>query len=131
MNNISNTSNKFRGEILTKIYKVWLTRKFLPIFIAEIVTLSAVIYGLVRLVFFKKVIENAMRMDVVSASGVFKYLALAFARTPMLTKTLIVALVVLLALLVRLITQGILRWILVRKNYFGKSDRSSASGNNL
>ncbi len=116
------TSNRFRGEILTKIYKVWLTRKFLPIFIAEIIILSAVIYGLARLVFFKKVIENAMRMEIVNASGIFKYLALAFARTPMLTKTLIVALVILLALLVRLITQGILRWILVRKNYFGKPD---------
>lgn len=116
-----NQGTKFKGEILSKVYRVWFLRKFLPVFFAEIFVLSLVLYQFTRVIFIQKVLENIIKTAFQSPTGAFFFLWSAFGKTHTSTKILSVALIVLLALLLRLITQGILRWILIRKNYFGKA----------
>ena len=113
-------TTKFRGKILNKVYRVWLVRKFLPIFLIEIIVFSIIIYKFSRLVFVEKVLENFFRIFFQNPSGGLTFLSTAFSQTTTLTKLLTVAVVILVALLLRMLTQGFLRLILVRKNYFGK-----------
>ena len=48
--------SKFRGEVLNKIYRVWLFRKLLPVLAAEILVLSAALYFLCRSIFIPPLI---------------------------------------------------------------------------
>lgn len=116
----NNSKSHFRGEILNRIYRVWLFRKFLPVFVMELVLISAVLYELGRSVFVERIMTNALQVLFLHPTGVFNFIAVAFIHTPILVKILSLAILLLLALIVRLITQGILRFILVRKGYFSK-----------
>ena len=118
---MENLDTKFRGQVLNKVYRVWLLRKFLPIFLIEIVILSAALYQFSRLVFIEKVLGNFFRIFFQDPSGSLVFVFSSFGKTPTVTKVLTVAVVILAALLLRMLTQGVLRLILVRKNYFGKA----------
>ena len=115
-------NNKFQGQVLNRVYKVWLFRKFLPVLLGEIIIFSVAIYWFTRTVFVRQVLENALNIPLRNPTGIITYFIMAFTKTHTSTKILTVLIVILVALLVRLITQGILRLILVRKNYFGKTD---------
>lgn len=117
---MTNPNINFRGQVLNRVYRVWLSRKFLPVFLSEVIILSVVLYKLSRLVFVEKFLENFFRILFQNPYGSLTFLYSAFGRTATTTKILTAVLVILLALLLRGITQGILRFILVRKNYFGK-----------
>ena len=110
--------SRFRGETLNKIYRIWLFRKLAPVLVLEIIALSLLLYGLAKFVFVERVIENASRIFFQHPSGIVFFGIAAFFHAPIATKLITVALVVLVALLVRLVTQGILRFILVKENYF-------------
>lgn len=114
------TSPRFKGEILKQIYRVWLWRKFLPILLIEVGVLSFIIYELAQAVFLQRVIENAMNVFFQNPPRIFSFFISAFVGTGFATKVLIIAIIVALALVIRHITQGILRFILVRENYFSK-----------
>lgn len=122
MMNITTTTN-FRGKILNKVYRVWLVRKFLPVFLIEIIVLSVVIFQFSRLVFVEKVMENFFRILFQKPSGSLTFLSTAFSQSSSLTKVTMIAVIILVALLLRMLTQGFLRLILVRKNYFGKIEQ--------
>lgn len=115
-----NASARFRGEVLNKIYRVWLFRKFFPVLVIEIAVFSLVFYELARAIFFQRVLENAMNVFFQNPSHVFSFFLWAFADARFATKVLVVGVVIALALIIRQITQGILRFILVRQNYFSK-----------
>lgn len=123
MNNIEelNQTSRLRGRLLSKIYKVWLVRRFLPVLVIEVVILSAVVYEISRVVFIRRVLENALNIPLRNPGGFISFFISAFAATHTSTKILTVLLIILVALLIRLITQGLLRLILVKKNYFGRS----------
>lgn len=116
-----NQNNQFRGEILNRIYRVWLFRKFLPILVIEVLALSLALYWFVGAVFVERVFENAIRVFFDSPPQIFIFVLSAFAGAPLVTKLLALVISALLALLVRQLTQGFLRLILVRQNYFRKT----------
>lgn len=105
---------------MKQIYRVWLWRKFLPILLIEVGILSFIIYEFAQAVFLQRVMENAMNVFFQNPPHIFSFFILAFVGTGFATKVLIVAIIVALALVIRHITQGILRFILVRENYFSK-----------
>ena len=113
-------TSRFRGEVLNKIYRVWLFRTFLPVLIGEIVVFSFVLYELGKVIFFQRILENAMNVFFQNPTHLVSFFVFAFADARLATKALIVVVAIILALLIRQITQGLLRYILVRQNYFGK-----------
>lgn len=113
-------SARFRGDVLRRIYRVWLFRKLVPILFLEIAALSALLYGLGRLIFVERVFANAVTVFFREPSGVISFIVSAFLHASVAAQFFTVALVVLAALLIRLITQGMLRFILVRENYFSR-----------
>lgn len=116
----TSTSPRFRGEMMRQIYRVWLFRKLLPVLIIEIVVIAAVIYQIGRVVFLQRVIENASNVFFVNPGGIISFFISAFSEAPLLTKILAVGFAGLVALILRHLTQGVLRFILVRSNYFSK-----------
>lgn len=92
----------------------------MPILIIEIAVIAAVIYGIARSVFLQRVFENAANVFFNNPSGMFNFVISAFVNAPMTTKFLAFGLAVLAALIIRHLTQGFLRLLLVRSNYFSK-----------
>lgn len=111
---------RFRGDVLRRVYRVWLVRKLLPILVLEVALLSALLYGLGRIVFVERIFANAVTVLFREPQGLVSFAVSAFINAPAAAKLFSIALAVLLALLIRLVTQGMLRFILVRENYFGK-----------
>ncbi|MBI3442401.1 MAG: hypothetical protein HY007_01400 [Candidatus Sungbacteria bacterium] len=111
--------NTYNGQILQSVYRVWLFRKLLPVLIGETTLLSLVLYGIGRLVFIERVIDNGLNVFFLHPAGIFSFGFEAFVHATGLTKLLTVIIVILAALVIRHITQGMLRLILVRQNYFG------------
>ena len=109
---------RFRGQILNRVYRVWLFRRLAPVLAAEIIGLSLVLYGLGRLVFVERVIQNGLNVFFEHPSGIVSFGIGAFLHAPVGTKLVAIAMVVLVAFIIRIITQAILRFILVRENYF-------------
>lgn len=113
-------SPRFRGQIVQKIYRVWLVRKLLPVLIIEIAILSFILYKLGKAVFFQRIVNNALNVFLVNPPQIFSFLISAFDKAPFGTKLLGIGVVVLIALLLRHLTQGALRLILVKENYFSR-----------
>lgn len=111
---------KFKGQILNKVYRIWLLRKFLPVFALELILLTAVLYWIGRMIFVQKVLENAINILFTRPVTIFFFITSAFIETTALVKILTLATALILAFLVRHLTQGILRFILVKENYFSK-----------
>lgn len=114
------TSTKLKGEVLRQVYRVWLFRKLLPVLVFEVVLLSAVLYGLGQVVFIQRVFENALNVIFTNPSGIGSFVVSMFARAPLVTQILGFGILVLLALLIRHLTQGMLRLFLVRENFFSR-----------
>ena len=123
--NIGGGTVNFRGDVLRRIYRVWLVRKLAPILLVEIAVLSVLLYGLGRLVFVERVFANGLTVLFREPSGIVSFAVAAFLHAPVVAKLFSIALVVLIALLIRLVTQGMLRFILVRENYFSRVEKQS------
>jgi len=113
----------FRGQILRQVYRVWLVRKFLPVFIGEIIVLTLLLYQAGRIVFVQRVFENAFSVLFNNPGGIINFGVTAFTHASTPAKIFGVAAAVFLALVIRRATQGLLRLILVRENYFGKIEK--------
>ncbi len=113
-------SSRFRGETLNKIYRIWLFRKLAPVLAAEIVIFSLLLYAIAKLVFVERVVDNGIGVLFRDPSGIPVFVIAAFLHAPIATKLITAGIVILIALLIRLLTQGILRFILVKENYFGR-----------
>lgn len=111
---------RFKGEILKKIYRIWLFRKLLPILLIEVAILSLVFYQLGQAVFIQRILNNAYTILQANPPKIFLFLTSAFANAPFATKLLGLGAIIFLALLIRHLTQGFLRLVLVKENYFGK-----------
>ncbi|MFY9462824.1 MAG: hypothetical protein WAP52_01420 [Candidatus Sungiibacteriota bacterium] len=116
-------SPRFRGEMLNRIYRIWLFRKLMPVLIAEVLIFGVLSYGFMRFVFIRRVIENGLNVFSQNPSGIFSFTIAAFLHAPLLTQLITIGVVALAALVIRLITQGILRFILVKENYFARVGR--------
>lgn len=114
------TVPQFRGQVLNKIYRVWLFRKLLPVLTAEIVTFSLVLYLLGRTVFVEKILENALDVLFVNPQQAFSFLIAMFANATPLARILGFVVLILFVLVIRHFTQGVLRLVLVRQNYFSR-----------
>ena len=117
---MTTTSLKLRGQVLRQVYRVWLFRKLLPVVVGEVLVLVLILYQLGQAVFFQRILENALNVFFASPSRIISFGVSAFVQAPWLTRILGAGSLILLALLLRHITQGILRLILVRENYFSK-----------
>ena len=115
-----NQPRPFRGIVLRQVYRVWLVRRFLPVLIAEVAILSFILYALARFVFVERVLDNGFQVFFARPEGMGAFLVSGFLHASAATEVLTLGAVLLAALLIRHITQGILRFILVRENYFGK-----------
>lgn len=113
-------SPHFRGEVVKKIYRVWLFRRFLPVLLAEIVVVALFLSELGRAVFFQRIVENSLRVFFNDPAAIFAFVFGAFRHTTVFIKVLTLGVIIVLALLLRHLTQGLLRWILVRENFFAK-----------
>lgn len=120
MNDTTHTIPKFRGDILKQIYRVWLFRKLAPVLLFEVILISLFLYQMGEVVFMQRVIENAAGVLFNNPSHIFGFFVSAFTNAPMLTKVMTTSILVLIALIVRHLTQGVLRLILVRENFFSK-----------
>lgn len=118
-----NPSPRFKGEILKQVYRVWLFRKLLPVFLLEIAVFALILYRLGRSVFIQRVLENALNVFFVNPSGIVSFFFSAFANASVATKVLTLLAAVLVAFLLRHLTQGFLRLILVRENYFSRAGK--------
>jgi hypothetical protein len=117
----SRTTIRLNGQVLRGVYRVWLFRKLLPVLVGETILLSLLLYGIGHLVFVRRVIENGVNIFFLSPPKIISFLFAAFVHAQGLTQLLAVVILVLIALLIRHITQGMLRLILVRQNYFGQA----------
>ncbi len=113
-------TSKFRGEILRKIYRVWLFRKLLPVLVLEVAILTVVLYWLGRAVFFQRIFENALNVLFLEPQQIFNFLLTMFTNATLLARILGFVVLVLFVLVVRHFTQGVLRLILIKENYFSK-----------
>ena len=111
---------RFKGTILKQIYRVWLWRRFLPVLAAEVAVLSFIIYALARLVFVERVLANGFHVAFEHPEGILAFLVRGFLHAPLATQVMTLGALLLGSLLIRHVTQGILRFILVKENYFGK-----------
>lgn len=114
----STLSLRFKGEVLNKVYRIWLLRTLAPVVIAEIAALGIFLWQLGRWVFIQRVAENAMTALFLNPPQFFSFLVSAFTHASTAARLLSVGVVILAALLIRHFTQGILRFILVRQRYF-------------
>lgn len=114
------TTNTYNGQILQSVYRVWLFRRLAPVLIGEIILLSLLLYGIGRLVFVERVIGNGLTVLFLNPIGIFSFGFDAFSHATGTIKLLAAIIVILAALVIRHITQGMLRLILVRQNYFGQ-----------
>lgn len=115
-----NAMPRFRGELLRKIYRVWLFRTFLPVLVIEVAVFSFIFYELAKVVFFQRIIENAVNVFFQNPPHVMSFFLSAFVDAQWGTKILVIAVIAAFVLVIRQITQGLLRFILVRQNYFAK-----------
>ncbi len=120
---INSPAAQFKGQILNRVYRVWLWRKLAPVFITEIILLTAVLFFIGRTIFVQRVIENALTVFFLNPGRIFGFIASAFANAPFAIQILGIVFLVLLAFVLRHLTQGILRLILVRENYFARVAR--------
>lgn len=114
------TEAKLKGQILRQIYRVWLFRKLLPVLLLEVAVLAVVLYKLGQAVFVQRVLENALRVLFANPEQIFSFVVSAFTQASWATNLLGFAVLAFIALLIRHITQGILRLILVKENYFAR-----------
>lgn len=114
---------RFRGQVLTQIYRVWLFRRLAPVLGAEIILTALVLYGLGRFIFVQHVLENALSVLFRDPGAIFEFALGAFVNAPILTKLLGLGFLAGAALVIRGITQGILRLILVRQNFFSRIEK--------
>ena len=114
---------RLRGQVLRKIYRIWLWRKLVPMLVIETAILTFVFIRLSTLVFMQRIIENATTVLFNSPSSIVSFAVSTFATASRLEQFLAVGFVILGVLFVRHLTQGVLRWILVRANYFGNAER--------
>lgn len=112
---------RFRGEVLNKVYRVWLFRKFLPVLLIEVAIFSFILYELAKAIFFQRVLENGMNVFFQSPLHIFSFFTGAFMDARFATKMLVIAIAIVFSLVIRQVTQGLLRFILVRQNYFAKA----------
>ena len=120
MESLPSAPSRFRGEVLNKVYRVWLFRRLVPVLAIEIALLAFLLYEIGKRVFVERVIENAMKVFFVNPSGFVSFFISAFFHASRLVELVIIVFLIAGAFLIRHITQGILRFILVRGNYFGK-----------
>lgn len=113
-------SPRFRGQIVRQVYRVWLVRRLLPVLFIEVAVLSLVFYKLGKAVFVQSIVNNALTVFLNRPVGSISFLVGAFGHAPILTKLLGMGILVLLALFLRHLTQGFLRLILVKENYFSR-----------
>jgi len=113
----------FRGQILNQIYRVWLFRKLFPTLVIEIITLSLVLYQLGKIIFVQKVVQNALNVLFIHPPQIISFSITAFTHASLTTKILGAVAALLIAFLIRHISQGLLRLILVKENYFGKLEK--------
>lgn len=116
---IPNATPRFRGQVLQKIYRVWLFRTLLPVLLVEVIAFSVILYAVGQLIFVERIIENGTRVLFSDPMQIFKFIGAAFLHATLLEEALVLALAVALAFLLHHLTQGFLRFILVRQNYFG------------
>lgn len=109
---------KFKGEILRRVYRIWLFRKMLPVIIAEVAGLAVILYILSRTIFIQRVFENALSVFFLNPSSIFFFGLAAFSSASGATKILSVVVLLLIAFVLRHATQAMLRLILVKENYF-------------
>lgn len=114
---------RFRGEILRQIYRVWLFRRFLPVLVLEVAVFSFIFYELAKIIFLQRIMENAMNVFFQNPSRVFSFFLWAFLDASFTTKILVIAIIAALVLVLRQLIQGLLRFILVRQNYFAKIEK--------
>lgn len=112
---------RFKGEVINKIYRVWLFRKLLPVLVLEVAVVAAVLYWLGRAVFFQKIFENALKVLFLEPQQILSFLLAMFAHATPLARILGFTVLVLFVLIIRHFTQGALRWILVRQKYFSRT----------
>lgn len=110
---------RFKGQILKQVYRVWLWRRFVPVLMAEVAVLSFTIYALARFIFVERVLDNGFKVFFAEPKEIPLFLVRGFLHAPVTTQVLTLGTVLLVSLLIRHITQGILRYILVKENYFG------------
>ena len=118
--NFSDTNSRIKGQILRQVYRVWLFRKLLPVVILEVMVLAVILYQLGQAVFMQRILENALGVLFSNPGQIFSFVISAFVGAPLATKLLGFAVLAFIALLIRHLTQGILRLILVRENYFSR-----------
>ncbi|MBI3630732.1 MAG: hypothetical protein HY221_00105 [Candidatus Sungbacteria bacterium] len=114
---------RFRGQVLKRVYRVWLFRRLLPVLIAEIAILAFVLYALAKIIFVQRVLGNSLNVLFTRPQGILSFAVQAFLHAPVETEVLAFGVMVLAALLLRHLTQGLLRFILVKENYFAKAGK--------
>lgn len=86
----------------------------------EVAVLAFVLYQLGQAVFMQRILENALGVLFSNPGQIFSFVISAFVGAPLATKLLGFAVLAFIALLIRHLTQGILRLILVKENYFSR-----------
>lgn len=115
-----NAATKFKGQVLGQVYRVWLFRKLLPVLIFEVFTLAVVLYQLGQAVFIQKILENALGIIFAEPTQIVSFVVSMFTQASLMIKILGFAVLILSAMLLRHVTQGMLRFFLVRQNYFSR-----------
>ena len=115
------STSPMRGQVLKKIYRVWFFRRFLPAVLIELAVFSAFLYFLARAVFVQKIVENALSVFSAHPAEIIGFILFAFLYAHIVVKILSFTILILVSYLIYKIFQGIIRFVLVKENYFGRS----------
>lgn len=94
-------NNPIKNKIVWKIYFIWLFKRIIPLFIAELVFLVLAFYFLGKLVFVSQVFQNAFLSSAQNPFTVALYMFDAFLATGPVKKIIIVILLSLGVLFMR------------------------------
>ena len=111
---------RFRGELLNQVYRIWLFRRLMPVLAIEVAFFAILLYMLSRSVFVRRVLENALNVVFTDPTSIASFFISAFLHATLLTQVISIGIAIAIAFFVRHVTQGVLRLILVRQNYFAK-----------
>jgi len=113
---------RFRGEILRRVWRVWLLRRFLPVLAVEVVGLTLFAYWLAHAVFVRRIIENALNVFFDNPAKVIEFIIFAFLYASIAVKALVFVVLVILTLLVWKTGKAVVRYAMLKEHYFGKAE---------
>lgn len=104
------TNDTIKNRIFWKVYFIWFFRKILPIIAIQIAVFALALQLFAKNVFVSRVLQNIAQVAESGYWAVLKYVIASFLNTHFVTQVVILAILAIVALLVRDIGRSLLAY---------------------